>query len=243
MFVVSLPFAIGSGGYWAFASMIIVAYICCYTGKILIDCLYDDDDDEIVDMFDNKLPFKIFKSKSFRRHRIRHSYIDIARDVWGPRFGARIVGIAQNIELLMTCILYLVLCGDLFVGTFPKVLDHTAWTILSCLILLPCAFIRSLKFVSKLSFYNAVVHVLINLIILIYCFTKIHTWDFRKIQISINIWSFPISLGIIVFSYTSQIFLPTMEGSMEDRTKFDRMLNWTHVIAAIFKAFFGLIGN
>jgi vesicular inhibitory amino acid transporter len=78
---------------------------------------------------------------------------------------------------------------------------------------------------------------------LIYCFTKIHTWDFRKIQISINIWSFPISLGIIVFSYTSQIFLPTMEGSMEDRTKFDRMLNWTHVIAAIFKAFFGMLAN
>ena len=114
---------------------------------------------------------------------------------------------------------------------------------MSCMILMPCAFIRSLKFISKLSFYNAVVHVLINLIILIYCFSKITTWNFDKIEVSINIWSFPISLGIIVFSYTSQIFLPTMEGSMVDRKKFDSMLNWTHFVAAIFKAFFGLIGK
>lgn len=122
MFVVSLPFAIGSGGYWGFASMIIVAYICCYTGKILIDCLYDDDDDEMVDLFNEKLlPLRLMRSKSLRRHRIRNSYVDIATDVWGRRFGARIVNFAQNIELLMTCILYLVLCGDLFVGTFPQV--------------------------------------------------------------------------------------------------------------------------
>lgn len=243
MFVVSLPYAIGSGGYWGFASMMLVAYICCYTGKILIDCLYDDDDDELIDVFQCKLPFKILKTKSKRRHRIRHSYVDIATDVWGRSFGARIVGFAQNIELLMTCILYLVLCGDLFVGTFPNLgLNHSIWTTLSCMVLIPCAFIRSLKFVSKLSFYNAIVHVLINAIIVIYCFTKITSWDFSKIEISINIWTFPISLGIIVFSYTSQIFLPTMEGSMIDRTKFDSMLDWTHLAAALFKSFFGLIG-
>ena len=241
MFVVSLPYTIAIGGYWSFLAMILVAYICCYTGKILIDCLYDDDDDEITDLFKSNFSnIKISSSK--RRHRIRFSYVDIAKDVWGSQIGARIVNVAQNIELLMTCILYLVLCGDLFVGSFPdSSLDHTAWTMISCLILLPCAFIRSLKFVSSLSLCNAVVHLVINFIVIFYCATKFNSWDFSKVEIKINVWSFPIALGIIVFSYTSQIFLPTLEGSMTDRKKFDSMLDLSHLVAAIFKSLFGYI--
>lgn len=135
MFVVSLPFAVAHGGYWALLAMLLVAYVCCYTGKILVDCLYDEKDDELVDIFSGKLrrfvDIKVYKSK--RHHRIRNSYVDIAQDVWGSQVGARLVNLAQNIELLMTCILYLVLCGDLFVGSFPDLsLDHSAWTMISC---------------------------------------------------------------------------------------------------------------
>lgn len=34
MFIVSLPFAVLRGGYWAIIAMIGIAYICCYTGKV-----------------------------------------------------------------------------------------------------------------------------------------------------------------------------------------------------------------
>ena len=34
----------------------------------------------------------------------------------GKRYGGKIVNAAQLIELLMTCILYVVLCGDLLMG-------------------------------------------------------------------------------------------------------------------------------
>lgn len=74
MFVVSLPYAVANGGYWALLAMLVVAYVCCYTGKILVDCLYDDDDDEQVTVF---FVLKICKSK--RRNRIRASYVDIAK--------------------------------------------------------------------------------------------------------------------------------------------------------------------
>lgn len=43
MFIVSLPFAVLRGGYWAIAAMIGIAHICCYTGKILVECLYELD--------------------------------------------------------------------------------------------------------------------------------------------------------------------------------------------------------
>lgn len=158
------------------------------------------------------------------------------KDVLGSQIGARLVNIAQNIELLMTCILYLVLCGDLFVGSFPNApLDHSAWTMISCMALVPCAFIKSLKFVSRLSFCNAIVHLIINLIIIVYCSTRFREWDFSKIEYKINIWTFPTSLGIIVFSYTSQIFLPTLEGNMYEKKKFNSMLNFSHLLAAFFK--------
>ncbi|CAK9249936.1 unnamed protein product, partial [Sphagnum jensenii] len=214
MFVVSLPYAVANGGYWALTAMLLMAYVCCYTGKILIDCLYDEEDDEMVNLFENN---------------------------YGSTFVN--INLAQNIELLMTCILYLVLCGDLFVGSFPNSpLDHSSWTMISCMILIPCAFIRSLTFVSRLSFYNAIVHLVINVIIIFYCLTRFADWDFSKVSLKINIWSFPISLGIVVFSYTSQIFLPTLEGSMYDKSKFNSMLNSTHLVAALFKAAFGYVG-
>lgn len=34
MFIVSLPFAVLRGGYWAIIAMIGIAHICCYTGKV-----------------------------------------------------------------------------------------------------------------------------------------------------------------------------------------------------------------
>lgn len=48
-------------------------------------------------------------------------------------------------------------------------------------------------------------------------------------------------LQVIVFSYTSQIFLPTLEGNLIDRSKFDWMLDWSHIAAAAFKSLFGYV--
>jgi len=39
--------------------------------------------------------------------------------VFGKTFGGKLINAAQLIELLMTCILYVVLCGDLLMGAFP----------------------------------------------------------------------------------------------------------------------------
>ena len=80
------------------------------------------------------------------------------------------------------------------------------------------------------------------MIIIVYCLTKASTWDWSKIQLRINIASFPTSLGIIVFSYTSQIFLPTLENNMRHPSQFNAMLALSHIVAAIFKTGFALIG-
>ncbi|UJR30072.1 hypothetical protein I4U23_017616 [Adineta vaga] len=225
MFLVSLPYSVHHGGYWSLLAMVVVAWICTYTGQILISCLYEPS------------PSTGLLTK------VRYSYVDIAEYIWGKRYGARLLFIAQNIELLMTCILYLVLCGELFAGSFPQFhIPVRYWICLSCLFTLPYSFIRSLRLVSRFSAGNAVVHLIINMIIIIYCLTKASTWDWSKIQFRINLASFPTSLGIIVFSYTSQIFLPTLENNMRHPSQFNAMLSLSHFIAAVFKTGFALIG-
>ena len=226
MFIVTFPYTVLQGGYLAIFCMMFAAVVCCYTGKILVDCLYDE----------NELGV---------RQRVRTSYVGIAEEVWGKRIGGRIVNVAQMIELLMTCILYVLLCGDLVNGTFEEngsPLDLSTWIMICGILLLPCALLKSLRHVSWLSFWCTVAHMFINAIIIIYCLTRAAHWQWGAVQLKIDIWTFPISLGIIVFSYTSQIFLPTLEGNLTDRKKFPCMMHWTHFAAAMFKAGFSYIG-
>lgn len=137
----------------------------------------------------------------------------------------------------------MVLCGELFSGSFPQFhIPVRYWICFSCLLAFPYSFIRSLRLVSRFSAGNAVVHLIINMIITVYCLTQAAHWDWSKIQFRINFASFPTSLGIIVFSYTSQIFLPTLENNMRHPSQFNEMLFLSHVVAAIFKTGFALIG-
>lgn len=120
MFIVSLPFAVLKGGYWAIAAMLGVAYICCYTGKILVECLYE------------------FDVQTGKQVRVRDSYVSIAKECFGKKYGAKVVNGAQIIELLMTCILYVVVCGDLMIGSYPYgAIDTRSWMMLIGIILIP----------------------------------------------------------------------------------------------------------
>lgn len=224
MFIVSLPFAVLRGGYWAIVAMVGIAHICCYTGKILVECLYEVD------------------VTTGRRVRVRDSYVSIARECFGAKWGALAVNAAQIIELLMTCILYVVVCGDLMIGAFPEgSIDARSWMMMVGIVLVPLGFLKSLHHVSMLSFWCTMSHLFINAVLLGYCLLEIGDWGWGQVKWGIDMENFPISLGVIVFSYTSQIFLPTLEGCMEDRSKFDWMLDWSHVAAAAFKSIFGYV--
>ncbi|XP_054154488.1 vesicular inhibitory amino acid transporter-like [Oppia nitens] len=224
MFIVSLPYSVLHGGYWGVGALVFVAYVCCYTGKILVDCLYET----------NERGEKI---------RVRDSYVAIAEECLGQKYGGKLVNIAQIIELLMTCILYVVLCGDLLIGSFPDgTIDQRSWMMVCTMLLFSCAFLTDLGAVSTLSFWCTVTHIIINVIIFGYCFINIFNWQWSKVTFRLDVQTFPIMLGIVVFSYTSQIFLPGLEGSMRDPSKFQPMLDWSHIAAAAFKGLFAYVG-
>lgn len=226
MFVLGLPYAVLHGGYLGLFLIIFTAVVCCYTGKILIACLYEENEEG-------------------ERIRVRDSYVDIANACCAPRFpvlGGHVVNVAQIIELVMTCILYVVVSGNLMYNSFPGLpISQKAWSVFAAAALVPCAFVRNLKAVSKLSLLCTIVHFIINVMVIAYCLSHAQDWAWDKVKFYIDVKKFPISIGIVVFSYTSQIFLPSLEGSMQKPAEFHCMLEWTHIAACILKGLFALV--
>lgn len=67
-----------------------------------------------------------------------------------------------------------------------------------------------------------------------------HLWSWARVSLSVEFESFLVSVGAIVFSSTSHIFLPTLEGNMQNPGDCRLMLNWTHFLACFFKTIFAL---
>lgn len=80
-----------------------------------------------------------------------------------------------------------------------------------------------------------------SLLVMLYCLSRASSWSWSTLSLSVDPEDFIVSVGVIIFSYTSQIFLPPLEGSMEDRGQFNAMLGWTHGAACIMKTMFSLL--
>ncbi|XP_020646393.3 vesicular inhibitory amino acid transporter [Pogona vitticeps] len=220
IFVLGLPYALLHSGYSGLLLIILAAVFCCYTGKILIACLYEENEDGHL-------------------IRVRGTYEDIASACCGkpfPKLGGRVVNMAQATELIMTCILYLVVSGNLLSHSFPALpVTEKTWSVIAFVGLLPCVFIKTLKSVSRLSLLCSLVHFVIIFVVITYCLTQTHRWTWAKFSRSVEFESFLVAVGVIIFSYTSQIFLPVLEGSMQNPGECSSMLNWTHSLACVFK--------
>jgi hypothetical protein len=66
MFIVSLPFAVLRGGYWAILAMVGIAHICCYTGKVRFGCLSVCQSDKNVNILP-RFSFNVCTSQIRRR--------------------------------------------------------------------------------------------------------------------------------------------------------------------------------
>ncbi|KAG7508376.1 hypothetical protein JOB18_011174 [Solea senegalensis] len=230
IFVLGLPFALVHSGYLGLVLMVLSAWVCNYTGTILVACLYDDE------------------QSGGTKVRVRHSYQDIVeaccKGLWPnwPGLGGWIINVAQVIELLMTCTLYLVVSTTLLSDSMSGLtVPRSVCSLVSVIFLLPCLLLTDLRPVSTLSLLCSLAHILISLMVMLYCLSLASTWSWSTLSLSADPEEFLVSVGVIIFSYTSQIFLPPLEGSMEDRGQFDSMLAWTHGAACVMKTLFSLL--
>uniref|UniRef100_A0A8C4I7W5 Vesicular inhibitory amino acid transporter n=1 Tax=Dicentrarchus labrax TaxID=13489 RepID=A0A8C4I7W5_DICLA len=234
IFVLGLPFALVQSGYVGLVLLVLSAWICNHTGRILVACLYEEEQSG--------------GSGSVAKIRVRHSYQDIVeaccKGLWPhwPGLGGWMVNLAQMIELLMTCTLYLVVSTSLLSESLSGMaLPRSVCSLVSLMFLLPCLLLTDLRPVSTLSLLCSLAHILISLLVMLYCLSRASSWSWSSLSLSVDPEDFLVSVGVIIFSYTSQIFLPPLEGSMEDRGQFDAMLGWTHGAACIMKTMFSLL--
>ncbi|KAM9840222.1 vesicular inhibitory amino acid transporter-like [Aulostomus maculatus] len=234
IFVLGLPFALARSGYVGLVLLVLSAWICNHTGRILITCLYEEEESG--------------GSCPGSKVRVRHSYQDIVeaccKGLWisWPGLGGWMVNVAQVIELLMTCTLYLVVSTSILSDSlWGTAVPRSVCSLASLLFLLPCLFLTDLRPVSTLSLLCSFAHVLISLLVILYCLSLASIWSWSCLPLSVDPEDLLVSVGVIIFSYTSQIFLPPIEGSMEDRGQFNTMLRLTHGAACIMKTTFALL--
>ncbi|XP_071370864.1 vesicular inhibitory amino acid transporter-like [Centroberyx affinis] len=231
IFVLGLPYALVQSGYLGLVLLVLSAWVCNHTGRILVACLYEEE-----------------HSGGSGWVRVRHSYQDVAeaccKGLW-PHWaglGGWMVNVAQVIELVMTCTLYLVVSTSLLSDSLSGMaVPRSVCSLVSLMFLLPCLLLTDLRPVSTLSLLCSLAHILISLLVILYCVSRARSWSWSCLSLSVEPEDFLVSVGVIIFSYTSQIFLPPLEGSMEDRGQFSAMLGWTHAAACIMKTTFSLL--
>nr|XP_020459531.1 vesicular inhibitory amino acid transporter-like [Monopterus albus] len=234
IFVLGLPFALVKSGYVGLVLLVLSAWVCNHTGRILVACLYEEEQSG--------------GSDSVTKVRVRHSYQDIveacSKGLWPnwPELGGWIVNIAQVTELLMTCTLYLVVSTSLLSDSLSGMaVPRSVCSLVSVMFLLPCLLLTDLRPVSTLSLLCSLAHILISLLVMLYCLSRASSWSWSSLSLSVDPEDFLVSVGVIIFSYTSQIFLPPLEGSMDNKGQFNAMLCWTHGAACIMKTMFSLL--
>lgn len=220
--ILAMPYVVKSGGYAAIFSIIAVAIISNFSNKRLVDCLYEYTE----------------KGEKFR---VRNSYVEIG-EAFAPRYGHHLVNAAQMFEQVSYCTLLLILCGSILESTFPFTsLSQSDWTAIAAIALLPNVLLKSLADVSWVSFITVVIGEVIYLIVLFYGFWHHQRWDVASMP-PFALKKFGAAVGIVVVSYSSQPYMPAIEGSMQYPSRFNNVMDVTYIAVTFVKVFFGFIG-
>ena len=220
--MLGMPFAIRQSGWAGIPVLCLLAAICCYTGKLLVSCQYEE-------------------SKLIgRKIRLRTSYARIAEAAY-RRPGYRMVSIVQFIEVFGNLIAFVVL-----LGTVLRELLHAKtglgfgeWAAISCLLTIPSLFVKRLSRISWFSIISVLALSSTLILITTYSITKYDSWKISNIPV-FNLSTFPMSIGLFVFSYSAHPYLSSIEASMKKPESFKPMMNVTFTIATILKAVFGV---
>ena len=218
--LLGLPYVIAHGGLMAIAALVIVPFIACYTGVILIDCLYED----------NGLGERV---------RVRSNYRELG-EACLSRFGGIIATAAQLIELFLLASLYLVLCASIVVATFPELpLSDKVWMVIAAAIGLPAIFVKNLSQVAWMSLLSVVALLVAVVAVLAYGIAHHSAW----VPSDILVWDIegvPVGLAIIIFSYVCHPVLPGIEASMKNKSQFRTMLTLTFISVVVIKIVFSV---
>lgn len=220
--VLAMPYATALGGFAALFLILVVGFFDDITAVLLVDCLYE------------------ISPKSRLRKRVRSSYAEIAADVWGP-IGGRLVDFITVGLSYCSCVLMVMVLGSSMMDLFKSlvVLSIQEWCLVCALAMLPTVFIKKLSILAWLSMLAVLAVFIIVFILLGFCLGESKTWALANIP-SFNLDTFPVSLGIILFSYCGHTVFPGIEGSMQEPKKYKKVTHGAFISVTAIKVLVGL---
>lgn len=222
--VLAMPYVVSLGGFAALFLILGIGFFDDMTSVLLVDCLYE------------------ISPKSRLRKRVRASFADIAADVWGP-MGGRFVDFITVGLSYCCCVLMVMMIGSSMMDLFSDlvVLSIQEWCLMCTLAMLPTVFIKRLSIMAWLSMLAVMAVFIIVFILFGFYLEGSNSWAMQNIP-SFNLNKFPISIGIILFSYCGHTVFPGIEGSMQEPKKYKKVSHGAFSSVTAIKFFVGLFG-
>lgn len=219
--ILAMPFVIRLGGYWGIFITVLIGVLGNYTGKVLISMLYEETEDGT-------------------RVRVRDSYADIG-EAFNARFGRYLVHVVNCIEQFAHCVLLLIMPGTVIAHTFPASgMNESTWIFLISLVIIPTIFIRKMHQVTWTSILSVAIATFISVCVLLYSLTHRTHWSYETLP-GFDVHITPISLGIVMVTYSSQAYMPAIERCMRDPELFDPLIDFAYTLVTVFKFGIGVI--
>ncbi|KEH34376.1 putative amino acid transporter, transmembrane domain-containing protein [Medicago truncatula] len=203
--IVSIPYALASGGWLSILLLFTIAIACCYTGTLVKKCM------------DMDLNIRTFP--------------DIGQHAFGSK-GRLMVSIIMNSELYLAVTGFLILEGDNLNKLVPNVQIHlagltiggtTMFTMVTALVILPTVLLEDMSLLSYVSAGGALASS-IFIVSLLWNGAIDGTGFHGKGRVFR--WSgIPSAVSLFAFCYSAHPILPTLYNSMRDKSRFYSVLS------------------
>ncbi|XP_058755577.1 amino acid transporter AVT1I-like [Vicia villosa] len=202
--IVSMPYALASGGWLSIFLLFTIALACCYTGTLVKKCM---------DMDPNIRTFP-----------------DIGEHAFGSK-GRLFVSIIMNSELYLAVTGFLILEGDNLNKLIPNVEIQigeltiggtTLFTMVTCLVILPTVLFEDMSLLSYVSAGGALASSIF--IVSLLWNGAIDGTGFHGKGRVLNWSGIPSAVSLYAFCYSAHPVLPTLYNSMKNKSHFSRVL-------------------
>ncbi|KAK3733575.1 hypothetical protein QZH41_000279 [Actinostola sp. cb2023] len=207
----------------AVISLLLVPALCYYTGKLLIDCLYE-------------------QTLSGHKIRVRSTYMDLGDSCW-PSYGGLMTIIVQILQLVLSASSCIVLSASLLSHVLEDFvqLSQWKWFFIAAVAALPTVLVRNLSQVAWLNILGITTLFSSTVVITGYGFFTSPAWDIRNLPLWNN-EGIPLAISIIVHSYAPHGALHSIEGNMADKSKYKSMLTVTYILGTFLRTVFAING-
>ena len=220
--ILAMPLVTSFGGYWFIFGITTIAVLSNYTSKILIECLYEE-----------------FPEKG--RTRVRNTFADIGDAFW-PKYGRHVVDATKFFELIFVATVNPIACGEAIYYTVPYLpVGKQLWILIFGVAMIPNVFLSSVKLLSKISMLTIFFALANFTIIVAYCLGHSASWKAEDLLVFDPI-RFPLALGVVLASFSSQIYLTVLEGNMRHPEKFNTVINYAYIAMTVLKIGVGAFG-